>query len=109
MINAILLQEKVDRAHVEVSYQGKVGGHLSGGVGDRATDEFVAGAVRAAALTALHPRTAVHVSVQQLEDDGGELAACANAACLALVDAGVAMRYNTNICHIPSISLTSHS
>ena len=31
--------------------------------------------------------------MQQLEDDGGELAACANAACLALVDAGVAMRY----------------
>jgi len=86
-------KEKVDRAHVEVSYRGKVGGHLSGGVGDRATDEFVAGAVRAAALTALHPRTAVHVSVQQLEDDGGELAACANAACLALVDAGVAMRF----------------
>lgn len=84
-------KEKVDRAHVEVAYRGKAG-HLSG-VGDRATDEFIAGAVRAAALTALHPRTAVHVSVQQLEDDGGELAACVNAACLALVDAGVAMRF----------------
>ena len=58
--NAITFQEKVDRAHVEVSYRGKAG-HLSG-VGDRATDEFIAGAVRAAALTALHPRTAVHVS-----------------------------------------------
>ena len=39
-----MFQEKVDRAHVEVAYRGKAG-HLSG-VGDRATDEFVAGAVR---------------------------------------------------------------
>ena len=50
----------MDRAHVEVTYKRKAG-HLSG-VGDRATDEFVGGAVRAAALTTLHPQTAVHVS-----------------------------------------------
>ena len=52
----------MDRAHVEVTYKRKAGrGHLSE-VGDRATDKFVGGAVRAAALTTLHPRTAVHVS-----------------------------------------------
>ena len=42
----------------------------------------------AAALRML-PRTAVRVSIQELSDDGGLLAAAVNAAMAALADAGI--------------------
>jgi exosome complex component RRP46 len=83
-------KEKIDRAHVQVSYKPKIG---QAGVEDRARDEFVRATCEAAIMTALHPRTAVQVALQQLDDDGGELACCVNAACLALVDAGIAMKF----------------
>ncbi len=83
-------KERPDRATVEVSYRPRAG---QSGVEDRARDDFVRSACASAVLASSHPRTVVHVSLQQLEDDGGELACCVNAACLALVDAGVAMRF----------------
>uniref|UniRef100_A0A060T9F2 Ribosomal RNA-processing protein 41 n=1 Tax=Blastobotrys adeninivorans TaxID=409370 RepID=A0A060T9F2_BLAAD len=41
----------------------------------------------------LHPRTEIAVSIHVLAQDGGMFAACVNATCLALIDAGVPM-YN---------------
>jgi len=39
-----------------------------------------------------YPRSAIDISVHVLQSDGGALAAAINAATLALIDAGVAMR-----------------
>lgn len=47
--------------------------------------------IRAVIPTALHPRKCVYVCVHILSADGGERAACINAAILALLDAGVPM------------------
>ncbi len=44
-------------------------------------------------LAALHPRTLVQV-ILQVENDNGALLACAlNAACAALMDAGIPMKH----------------
>jgi exosome complex component RRP41 len=40
----------------------------------------------------LYPRTQIDIHLHVMEADGGVLCACINAACLALVDAGVAMK-----------------
>lgn len=40
-------------------------------------------------LAAMHPNTAISVIIQVVNDDGGLLACAINAACAALVDAGV--------------------
>ena len=91
-------KERTDAAHVAVSYAAPGG---QPGVADRAREDLLARACRSALLTALHPRTAVNVSLQVLEegdvDEDGEamcgLAACVNAASLALTDAAVDMRF----------------
>ncbi len=83
--------ERTDRAAVEVVYRPKAGG--SGArVADRAREVLVRGVVEAALLLQAHPRTAVHLALQQMDDDGGEAACCLNAACLAMVDAALPMR-----------------
>ena len=45
-----------------------------------------------AVITELYPRSEIDVFVQVLQADGGEAVAAINAATLALIDAGVAMR-----------------
>jgi exosome complex component RRP46 len=43
--------------------------------------------------SSLHPRTAIHIEVQVIRDDGSMLAAAINATTLALMDAGVSMNH----------------
>ena len=83
-------KELPDRAAVEVSVRPKCGPPR---VQDRAVEVILRGTVEEAVLTSLHPRAAVHMALQRLEDEGGDLACCINAACLALVDSGVPMRH----------------
>ncbi|KAM9097842.1 exosome complex component RRP41 [Sminthopsis crassicaudata] len=46
----------------------------------------------AAILTQLYPRSQIDIYVQVLQADGGNYAACVNAATLAVLDAGIPMR-----------------
>ena len=81
--------ELIDRASVQVSVHTLVG---SGSVQDKAREEFLRQLTTSALLTTLHPRTRVHVSLQPLDGDVTPSAGV-NAACLALLDAAVEMRY----------------
>lgn len=45
-----------------------------------------------AIITDLYPRSQIDIFVQVLQSDGGEAVAAINAATLAVIDAGVAMR-----------------
>lgn len=45
-----------------------------------------------AIMKELYPRSQIDIYVQALQSDGGNVAACINAATLALIDAGVPMR-----------------
>merc|ERR1711915_213200 len=40
-----------------------------------------------------HPRAAITINIQELQNDGGLLAASVNSACLSLLDSGVAMQF----------------
>jgi exosome complex component RRP41 len=79
--------------------------------GDRRLAESAA-ALRASlesvVIARLYPRSEVAVYVLVLQADGGQLAAAVNAACLALIDAGVALRdfvVASAVTHISRVTL----
>mmetsp|Transcript_33780 Transcript_33780/g.95602 ORF Transcript_33780/g.95602 Transcript_33780/m.95602 type:complete len:244 (-) Transcript_33780:179-910(-) len=61
------------------------------GEAEREKEQVIRQTVEAAILGALHPRTTVQVVLQVVSDDGALLACAINAACFALLDAGVPM------------------
>ena len=54
---------------------------------------FLLDVIASSVMCTSHPRTTLSAQVLELEDDGGNYALVTNAACLALVDSGVAMRH----------------
>lgn len=50
---------------------------------------LIKGALESVVLTSLHPRTVIRVAIQVIESDGSLISAGINAACFALLDAGV--------------------
>merc|ERR1719342_171412 len=83
-------RELIDRSLVEVCYKPRLG---LPGVKDRDREETITRTCTAAVLTTLHPRTAVTVNLQEMQDGGCIVSTCINAACLALLDASVPMRF----------------
>eukprot|EP00051_Salpingoeca_urceolata_P029915 m.7617 g.7617 ORF g.7617 m.7617 type:complete len:257 (-) comp2993_c0_seq1:53-823(-) len=81
-------REKPDRAAIEVSYKPKVG---LPGVACKKIERHLHHVLEEAILTHLHPRACISLIVQEISDDGGMLACAVNAACLALMDAGVSL------------------
>nr|CCC93869.1 unnamed protein product [Trypanosoma congolense IL3000] len=47
---------------------------------------------RSVVLLSQYPNSQIHICVELLKQDGNDKAACINAACLALIDASIAMR-----------------
>lgn len=78
--------EFIDRATVEVTFKSVTGNNVSF---DTEKQAVVRGALEAMILSMLHPRTKLAVVVQVIHNDGGLLAACMNAASLAVVDSGL--------------------
>uniref|UniRef100_A0A8C3W205 Exosome component 5 n=1 Tax=Catagonus wagneri TaxID=51154 RepID=A0A8C3W205_9CETA len=62
------------------------------GVAEKSRERLIRNTCEAVVLGALHPRTSITVVLQVISDAGSLLACCLNAACMALVDAGVPMR-----------------
>ncbi|NXC23321.1 EXOS5 protein, partial [Corythaeola cristata] len=79
-------RELPDRAALEVLLRPKVG---LPGVAERSREQLLRRSCEAVVLGALHPRTAITVVLQVLSDGGSLLSCCLNAACLALLDAGL--------------------
>ena len=63
-----------------------------GGIAERAREQRLKHMLEAIVMIELHPRSCVEVVVQEIEDDGALFASAVNASCLAMMDAGVAMR-----------------
>ncbi|AIO02446.1 exosome complex exonuclease RRP41, putative [Leishmania panamensis] len=55
-------------------------------------DAAVVQVARSVILLSQYPNSQIHIYIEVLQQDGNEKVACINAACLALVDANVAMR-----------------
>uniref|UniRef100_A0A1B0GLF9 Putative exosomal 3'-5' exoribonuclease complex subunit rrp46 n=1 Tax=Lutzomyia longipalpis TaxID=7200 RepID=A0A1B0GLF9_LUTLO len=96
-----------DRSSVEVFYKSKTGQQS---VGDRFREQYIRNTCESALLTAIYPRTAVSLQLQEMEDRAGviihyapsispkllfnSLIACAvNAACMSLLHSGLEMRF----------------
>nr|XP_054105531.1 exosome complex component RRP46 isoform X4 [Callithrix jacchus] len=62
------------------------------GVAEKNRERLIRNTCEAVVLGTLHPRTSITVVLQVVSDAGSLLACCLNAACMALVDAGVPMR-----------------
>ena len=79
-----------DRAGVEVVVRPRTGLPL---VEDRARESRIQSVCSSAILTVLHPRTYFSINLQELQDDGCLESVCLNAACLALLDASVPLKF----------------
>lgn len=83
-------KEQIGKATVEVVYKPRSG--LPGCL-EKSTEELLRNTCETVLLAALHPRSAVNVTVQEIQDSGSFLAACINCCCLALLDASMSMKY----------------
>uniref|UniRef100_A0A3B1IUU6 Exosome complex component RRP46 n=1 Tax=Astyanax mexicanus TaxID=7994 RepID=A0A3B1IUU6_ASTMX len=81
-------KEIYDRATLEVVVQPKVG---MSSVRERAREQCVRETCEAVLLSTLHPRSSLTLILQVVHDDGSLLSCCLNAACMALMDAGLPM------------------
>ena len=83
-------RELIDQAAVEVVFKPRMG---LPGVLDKSREGMIQSTCTAAILTLLHPRTSISINLQEMQDDGCLVSSCLNAACLALVDASVSMKF----------------
>eukprot|EP00039_Didymoeca_costata_P028217 m.20366 g.20366 ORF g.20366 m.20366 type:complete len:246 (-) comp6825_c0_seq1:153-890(-) len=63
-----------------------------GGSGDKEMELLITKTFEAAVMSELYPRSAVTICIEILQSDGGNAMAAINAANLALIDAGIAMK-----------------
>lgn len=82
-------KELSDRASLEVTYKPKV---KQAGCREKLLEKNVQSAFDGVVLTELHPRTAIQVIIQELQDSGSLYSCCINGVCFALLDACVPMR-----------------
>ncbi|XP_064104600.1 exosome complex component RRP46-like [Macrobrachium nipponense] len=78
-----------NKCHLEVCYSPCTGQSM---IGERALESVITKTVEQVILIHLHPRTAVNVTIQEMQSDGLALSTSINAACMALLDAGVQMK-----------------
>eukprot|EP00092_Neocalanus_flemingeri_P008252 GFUD01008898.1.p1 GENE.GFUD01008898.1~~GFUD01008898.1.p1 ORF type:complete len:229 (-),score=60.50 GFUD01008898.1:84-770(-) len=83
-------KELIDKAVVEVVFKPRMG---MPGVADKAREVMIQSTCTAAILTILHPRTSISINLQEMQADGCLVSTCINAACLALIDASVSMKF----------------
>lgn len=63
-------------------------------IAERALETVITHTVEQMILMHLHPRTAINITIQEMQSDGLALSTSVNAACMALLDAGVQMKSN---------------
>ncbi|KAL1460850.1 hypothetical protein WDU94_012790, partial [Cyamophila willieti] len=89
-VEAKIQKTLIDKASVEVVFRPKTGLSF---VQDRLKESVIKSTCESALLTMIHPRTSVILTIQELQDEGSLLACCINAACLALINSGISMRF----------------
>ncbi|KAH7445218.1 hypothetical protein KP509_02G113000 [Ceratopteris richardii] len=82
-------RENPARAVLEVIWKPKMG---MAGPSEREAEFILKRTLEYIVLTAMHPNTAISVIIQVVSDDGGALSCAMNAACSALVDAGIPLK-----------------
>lgn len=75
----------------------------------RATSNLVAGALQAAVRGSKYPGSQIDVYVQVIQADGGVTACCINAACLALMHAGVELQDYVTACTASAVPTAANT
>src|SRR5689334_692325 len=78
--------EKLDKATIEVIFKPATG--VPGPI-EKEYELLIRSALESTIIATLHPRTLIQIIVQVMNDDGSLLSASINAACMALMDAGI--------------------
>ncbi|XP_015185058.1 PREDICTED: exosome complex component RRP46 [Polistes dominula] len=79
-----------DKASVEVVYSPLKGPQK---INDRVVELYLKESCEAAIIVNLHPASAISINVQEIVDNGGLLACSINAACLALINSGISLKF----------------
>lgn len=79
-------RENAERAILEVTWKPKTG---IAGNAEKEAELILKRTLEHIILTAMHPNTTISVIIQVVNEDGALLACAVNAACAALVDAGI--------------------
>ncbi|XP_072287339.1 exosome complex component RRP46 [Pyxicephalus adspersus] len=82
-------KEMHDKATVEVMVRPKVG---LPAIQEKSQEQLIRETCESVINGTLHPRTSITIVLQIINDDGSLLSCCLNAACMALIDAGIPMR-----------------
>ncbi|EZA51873.1 hypothetical protein DMN91_013017 [Ooceraea biroi] len=85
-----------DRISVEVTYTPLKGPPK---VDDRLIETYIKETCESTILVSFHPNTMVCINLQELQDSGGLLACAINASCLALINAGLSMKFTIAAVH----------
>ncbi|KAG8236183.1 hypothetical protein J437_LFUL013449 [Ladona fulva] len=80
----------IDKACVEAVYRPKVGQPR---VADKTKEKMIGNTCSSAILSTLYPRTSVSIILQEMQNSGGLMACAINAAYLALIRSGIAMKF----------------
>ncbi|XP_018017233.1 exosome complex component RRP41 [Hyalella azteca] len=75
----------------------------------RATSNLVAGALQAAVRGSKYAGSQIDVFVQVIQADGGVTACCINAACLALLHAGIEVNDYVTACTASAVPTAAHT
>ncbi|EEB19042.1 conserved hypothetical protein [Pediculus humanus corporis] len=79
-----------ENATVEVLFKSKNG---VPSISDKIKEVSLNNICKTAILSSQHPRTSISIIVQEMQDYGGLLACSVNSACLALLNAGIPLKY----------------
>ncbi|XP_033216881.1 exosome complex component RRP46 isoform X2 [Belonocnema kinseyi] len=79
-----------DKASVEATYTAAKG---PPSINDRLKELYIKDSCEAALIATLHPGSLISINIQELQDSGGILASAINAACLALINASLSMKF----------------
>mmetsp|Transcript_29832 Transcript_29832/g.62821 ORF Transcript_29832/g.62821 Transcript_29832/m.62821 type:complete len:254 (-) Transcript_29832:349-1110(-) len=91
------VRELADRATLELVVRPRSG---ASGPRERELEQLLLATLNHVVVTSLHPRTAISIVIQIAEDDGSLLSAALNAACIALMHAGVPLHGFAAACTI---------
>ncbi|CAF0740349.1 unnamed protein product [Brachionus calyciflorus] len=85
-----LMKEIAERASVSVVYKPRVGLNTNR---EKVFEYTLRSILDGIIITSLHPRTAINVIIQEVQNDSNYLACSLNCACLALLDANIPLKY----------------
>ncbi|RNA37638.1 Cleavage and polyadenylation specificity factor subunit 5 [Brachionus plicatilis] len=84
-----LMKEIAERAYVNVMYKPRIGANTNR---EKLMEYTLRSIIDGIILTNLHPRTAINIILQEIQNDSNFISCALNCACLALLDASIPLR-----------------